>query len=543
MILDHRASRPRLPFDVQLMVAENCPDVPTLLALVSSHRTLRQHGARLALQLPTARVRLRTELTLHSFIRFVAAPLARMEGLPSRLTHLHTLDVSLVMFGSASVTALTAMLGHVPELSSLTLREPEAVLATSTALYAALQRLTTLKALHAFGMGPDTRKLFREVASSLENVTLTEGQIVRLDDVRRLELDTVLGPHRDTLRRVRASRATPFAGVGPGAETAVFENVRELVIDDFVWDTAPNFLDAFPNVVSLDMGTAITANFKLSPVMVRVREENRAINGGDEYDDSDDSDTEGSGGEEEEDDALNGGDSDSEMEERDEVDALLEMDEGGQMGEQNVPEIGTHPQADAGGNDYEGDADDKESLVWESLKHVRGGLLDLYVFGNSCEADVLTIDGLVHDSWAWACVPEVVHDHLPFTLRLHVSSALYAEAWEIGSRNLSSVRGLELKIVAEDLFDEEQLMVSTLPSHSLPPSHSPSRVLFLCAGYCCTRGGILHLLPSSLSQPCGAERGDVPQVEQLRSQRACLSRLRKVTQTYGSADLCPHSIW
>ncbi|KAM5541815.1 hypothetical protein V8D89_004544 [Ganoderma adspersum] len=455
-IIDHRASRPRLPFDVQLVVAENCPDVPTLLALVSSHRTLREHGARLALQLPTARVRLHTEPALHSFFHFVA-PLTRIEGLPARLTHLHTLDISLGIVRAASVEALTTMLGHVPELSSLTLREPEAVLTNSAALYAALQRLATLKSLRAFAAGPATRKLVQEVASSLENVALIHGPTAILAD-GFLELDTVLGPHRDSLTRVHASRATPFARGDPGAETVVFENVRELVIDEFAWDTAPHFLDAFPNVVSLDLGMAVTAHWKLSPVLVRLREANRFFNGGTEDSDSDDSDTEGSDGEEEEeegDDAWNSGDSDSETEERDEVDALLEMDGRGRMGEHNG--VGTHPQAEAGGND-QGDADDEESLAWESLEHVRGGLLDLYVFGNSCEVDVLTIDGLVHDSWAWACVPAVVHDHWPRTLRLEVSSSLDAEAWEIGWKDLGSVRALELKIVVEDLFDEEQLM-------------------------------------------------------------------------------------
>ncbi len=443
---------PRLPFDVQLIVAENCPDVATIMALVSSHRTLRERGARLALQIPTARVKLHTETCFRSFFHFVA-PFGRIENPAPRLTHLHTLDVSLGTVGAASIEALTTMLAHVPELSSLTIREPEETLAGDPALYAALQGLTTLKALHAFAAGPATQKLFVEVASPLEDVTLTHNPspyAVFADGL--LDIGKFLRPHQDTLTRVCASRATPFAR--GDTKTAVFENVCDLVIHGFAWDTAPNFLDVFPNIVSLDVGTAVTARWPWSPMLTRVRNANKFIAGGTDDGESDDTSSDSDDDSDDDDSEWDSSDSGEETEVR----YNLNIDIGQPARWQ---EFGTHRQAgeDDGGDVRDEDDNGVHPLAWESLERVRGGLLDLYVFGNSCVVDVLTIDGPVQD--AWACIPAVVGDHRPSTLRLSVSSSLKTDTWNW--KKLVSVRELILEIVVEDLFDEQGLLVSAIP--------------------------------------------------------------------------------
>nr|VWP01245.1 Serine/threonine-protein phosphatase 2B catalytic subunit A1 (EC (Calcineurin A1) [Ganoderma boninense] len=92
---------------------------------------------------------------------------------------------------------------------------------------------------------------------------------------------------------------------------------------------------------------------------------------------------------------------------------------------------------------------------WPSLKRVRGGLLDLYIFGNSCSVATLLIEGTIKSDWA--CVPVVVKSHHPAILRLSVTPSLPVDLWEKDWRMMCSVNYLVLQFVVDDQVDLESL--------------------------------------------------------------------------------------
>ncbi|KAI1789452.1 hypothetical protein LXA43DRAFT_1183245 [Ganoderma leucocontextum] len=374
---------PRVPLEIQLSIVEMCPDVRTRLTLVSTHKELRKHGARLALRLPSARVRLFTESTARSFFAFCAA-----RGLPrqpsSPLALLHTLDITLATVNPADIGNLITLLANVPKLTSLTLRDPEKVLLHQCSLYVALQRLRTLTTFRVHKAGPIAYKLVSEITSALEDVAISprcEPVCEDDDSYGELNLNKVLPRHKDTLRRVCVRCANVLEDEDEfEGDLVVFEKVRQLMIPESVASGAADYIRAFPNVVSLDVGNILTTEEKrLSAKLEDIREENLSI--------------------------------------------LLD-------------ELG-------------------QELGWCSLERVRGGLLDLYVFGNICRTVVLEIDGLIKDDWA--CIPEVVSYHCARVVRLSVSPSLQVDVWEKNRHRMRTVQCLALQFVVEDQVDLKQL--------------------------------------------------------------------------------------
>ncbi|KAM5541814.1 hypothetical protein V8D89_004543 [Ganoderma adspersum] len=377
---------PRIPLDIQLAIVDMCPDVRTRLRLVSTHKAVRYRGARLALQLSSARVQLRSQSSARSFFAFCAA-----QGLPrepsSPIALLHTLDIDVATVNPADTGNMVTLLANVPRLTSLTLRHPEAALWSVSSLYPTLQRLRTLKTFHVHEAGPMAVKLVSEIASALEDITIDPHHDPSTDEdgVRIHGLNTHLARHKDTLRRIFVRGVNiledEYDIVG---DLVIFEKVRELVIPDCVIRDALYCMKAFPNAVSLDVGTTLTTRAKrLTRKMIEWRAKNRAILL--------------------DDDAIRAG-----------------------------------------------------QLSWPvSLEHVRGGLLDLYVFGNAYWIEFLEIDGLIKDDSA--CVLPMVQSHCPEILRLSVSSSLRVDVWEKYRGTLDSVTCLVLQLVVEDLVDLKQL--------------------------------------------------------------------------------------
>ena len=384
---------PHIPLDIQLVIVDMCPDVRTRLRLVSTHKAVRYRGARLALQLPSARVQLRSQSTTRSFFAFCAA-----RGLPrepsSPIALLHTLDIDVATVNPADTGNLVTLLANVPRLTSLTLRHPEEALRSVSLLYPTLRRLRTLKTFHVHEAGPMAVKLVSEIASALEDITIDRhhGLSTGEDGARIHGLNALLEPHKDTLRRIFVCGMNIVEDkYAVGRDLVIFKKVRELVIPDCVLRDALYCMKTFPNAVSLDVGTALTTRAKrLSQKMTQWRANNRRI--------------------------------------------LL--------------------------ND---DAIRAGLLSWPaSLEHIRGGLLDLYVFGNPYWVEVLEIDGLIEDDYE--CVPTIVQSHCPEILRLSVSSSLRVDGWEKHRKTLDSVACLILQLVVEDLVDLKQLTVS-VPIH------------------------------------------------------------------------------
>ncbi len=108
---------------------------------------------------------------------------------------------------------------------------------------------------------------------------------------------------------------------------------------------------------------------------------------------------------------------------------------------------------------------------WPTLERVRGGLLDLYIFGILTCVEALEIDGVVKDDWKR--VPSVVQVYKPDILHLAVSSSLQVDVWEKHRSQFDCVGCLVLRFVVEDLVDLKKLTVSVIAIWSYVPSHLP----------------------------------------------------------------------
>ncbi|PIL27856.1 hypothetical protein GSI_11010 [Ganoderma sinense ZZ0214-1] len=374
--------QPRVPLDIQLAIVEACPDVRTSLMLISTHKTLRKWGARLALQSPSTQVRLYSSAAARSFFVFCAA-----QGLPSEpsspLAVLHTLEITLATVNPVGMGYLIILLGNVPRLTSLTLYDPEEALCRHPSLYGALRRLRTLKVFRVYEAKAMAFKLVSEIASALEAVSIEPNSQTVFDTF--LNLGVLLGRHKDTLTRFKTLamnlRSRTQAIHAESVQLVVFEKVQELVLPLCFFPGASHYIKAFPNATSLDLGTHLTKHFRKR---IEAMDHFRSWT----------------------------------------LSAVMGM---------------------------HGDPLDPQPDCWPSLETVRGGLFDIYTFGNSCSVAALLIDGLIESEWM--CVPSVVERHYPVILRLSVTPSLCVELWEKEWRKMCSVKHLVLQFVVDDQVD------------------------------------------------------------------------------------------
>ena len=235
-----------------MLILEQCQDLPTRMAFTATHRLLRTYGAPLALRLQESAIVLGSSVAITSFLAFLTCSLGDQVQRARQLQAVRALDITLSPCDPATAVQLAAAIHHMRNIEALTLRNPEEALATPGVM-GLLTQVTTLKALHAFGAGPRTHTLFRDIRSRLEDATV----VPRADAVREedsVNLPVVLGRHRDTLTCVSATRALILAD-----EDVVFSGVHQLSVCAPVHDAEDDFVRAFPNITALELGTSWTS--------------------------------------------------------------------------------------------------------------------------------------------------------------------------------------------------------------------------------------------------------------------------------------------
>ena len=406
----------RLPNDVLLEIAV-VSDQATKLALSSACYSLRDIVARYALKAHP--VRLSSLAEIDSFARFVRY--TSTSASKPRISFLHSLEISLPTTKLRRVArGLQRILARAKNLKHLTLIRLEPALVADeqhARVLRALTRPQSLRSLTIRRAGLWTVELLKAITSPLERLSITEcctsiSITSALDgflDMRDLTIERCVVPSRES------DDDDDDNDNDSDPEIAEFPLVDRLVVPESVADSDADFMEAFPNLRFLDVGTVVTKCEGWSPEHRFIRSTN--------------------------------------------INSKLELLK--------------NPGLDEDGN---------MRTYWKTLESVRGGILDLALFGNVSTVRELEIVGQI--SQGFKLIPAVVGDHSPQILRLSVGDKEddeeddedvdEAEDEDTNEEALQSVQSLTARfVVAPGTVNYDGLVVSQTQLTHLHPCAQP----------------------------------------------------------------------